>query len=85
MSRNLNEAARGSGEVTRNIHGVAEAAQNTSQGATNSQKASRDLEHMSTQLRDLVGQFKLDANGHVRGTRGNGKVPQNSELAGVGA
>jgi len=60
MSRNLTEAAKGSGDVAQNIHGVAEAAQNTSHGATDSQKAAKSLAEMSTQLRELVGQFKVD-------------------------
>jgi len=70
MSRNLTEAAKGSGEVAQNIHGVSEAAQNTSHGATDSQKASQGLAAMSTQLRELVGQFKIDSNG---GHGGNGR------------
>ncbi len=60
MSRNLTEAARGSGEVVENIHGVAEAARSTSHGATDSQKAAQQLASMSTQLRELVQQFKLE-------------------------
>jgi hypothetical protein len=79
------EAAKGSGEVAQNIHGVAEAAQNTSQGATDSQKASRNLAEMSAQLRELVGQFKLETNGHTRVGGGNGKSHHDSQLAGVGA
>ncbi len=60
MSRNLTDAAKGSGEVAQNINGVAQAAQNTSQGATDSLKAAQQLAKMSTQLRGLVDQFKLD-------------------------
>jgi methyl-accepting chemotaxis protein len=63
MSRNVSEAARGSGEVAQNIQGVAQAAQSTSQGATDSQKAAGNLAQMSTQLRELVGRFKLERNG----------------------
>ena len=62
MSRNLTEAAKGSGEVAQNINGVAHAAQNTSQGATDSLKAAQQLAKMSTQLRGLVEQFKLERN-----------------------
>jgi len=91
MARNLTEAAKGSGEVAQNIHGVAQAAQNTSQGATDSQRASKNLAGMSTQLLELVGQFKLS--NAVRGRRserngqseGNTEVPQESDLAEVGA
>ena len=63
MSRNLNEAAQGSGEITSNIAGVAEAAPGTTSGATATQKASQQLVEMSTQLRSLVGQFKINAGG----------------------
>jgi methyl-accepting chemotaxis protein len=63
MARNVNEAAQGSGEITSNIAGVAEAAQGTTRGATDTQKASQQLVEMSTQLRSLVGQFKIDASG----------------------
>jgi methyl-accepting chemotaxis protein len=58
MSRNVTEAARGAGEIAKNIAGVAEAAQSTSHGAGDSQKAAAQLAHMSTELRELVGQFK---------------------------
>ncbi len=64
MSRNVTEAARGSGEVAKNITGVAQAAQSTSVSATESQKAANSLARMSTDLRELVGQFKIDSNGH---------------------
>jgi methyl-accepting chemotaxis protein len=64
MSRNVAEAAKGSGEVAKNITGVARAAHSTSSGATESQKAARGLAQMSTELRTLVAQFKVDSNGH---------------------
>jgi methyl-accepting chemotaxis protein len=65
MSRSLTEAARGAGDVAKNIQGVAEAASNTSHGATDSQKAASALAEMSTQLRQLVGQFKVSSNGRA--------------------
>jgi methyl-accepting chemotaxis protein len=68
MSRNVAEAARGSGEVARNITGVAHAAQGTSSGASESQKAAHELAEMSTQLRGLVAQFKVESNGQAGGT-----------------
>ena len=58
MSRNVSEAANGAGEIVRNIAGVAEAAQSTSNGAGDSQKAARALAAMSAELRELVGRFK---------------------------
>jgi methyl-accepting chemotaxis protein len=66
MSRNVTEAAKGSGEVAKNITGVAMAAQSTSAGAGDSQKAAQQLARMSTELRELVGQFKTEGNGHSR-------------------
>jgi methyl-accepting chemotaxis protein len=58
MSRNVTEAARGASEIAKNIAGVAEAAQSTSHGAGDSQRAAQQLTAMSTELRELVAQFK---------------------------
>ena len=58
MSRNVAEAARASEEITRNISGVAQAAQSTSEGAGDSQLSVKELADRSSQLRELVGQFK---------------------------
>jgi methyl-accepting chemotaxis protein len=58
MARNVNEAALGAGEISKNITGVAEAAQSTSHGAGDSQRAAQQLSKMSTELRELVGQFR---------------------------
>ena len=70
MSRNVTEAAQGSGEITSNIGGVAEAAQSTTRGATDTQKASQQLVETSAQLRRLVEQFKIkDHNGRRSGGR----------------
>jgi len=63
MSRNVMEAAKGSEAITQNISGVAQAAQSTSSSAHDSQKAAAQLAEMSTQLRGLVEQFRIDANG----------------------
>ena len=60
MARNVGEAAKGSGEISKNISGVADAAKSTSHGANDSLKASQALAQMSTELRDLVGRFKVD-------------------------
>jgi methyl-accepting chemotaxis protein len=70
MSRNVTEAAKGSTEITQNIAGVSQAAQGTSSSAQESMKAAHQLAEMSTQLRGLVEQFKVDGgaggNGHSR-------------------
>jgi methyl-accepting chemotaxis protein len=58
MSRNLSEAAAGSGEIVHNISGVAEAAQNTTRGPPDTQKAVVELARMATSLKELVARFK---------------------------
>jgi len=75
MSRNVSEAAHGSGEITSNIARVAEAAQGTTRGATDTQKASQQLVETSTQLRRLVEQFKINANS-------NGNSAEPSQIRG---
>jgi len=59
MTRNVSDAARGSGEITKNISGVAEAAQSTSHGAADSQKAAHELARMANELKELTGKFKF--------------------------
>jgi methyl-accepting chemotaxis protein len=64
MARNVSEAALGSEEITSNIAGVAQAAESTSRGASDTQKAARQLVETSTELRRLVEQFKINKNGN---------------------
>jgi methyl-accepting chemotaxis protein len=71
ISRNISEGARGSGEIASNISGVAQAAQNTSVGARNVQKAAEELRGMSTGLTKLVDQFKYGES--EAGDRKNGE------------
>jgi len=59
MRRNVGEAAKGSGEITSNIAGVAEAAPGASNSAQESQIAADDLAQMAALLRSLVEQFKI--------------------------
>jgi methyl-accepting chemotaxis protein len=59
MTRNVSDAARGSGEITKNIAGVAEAAQSTSHGAGDSQKAAHELARMANELKELTGKFRF--------------------------
>ena len=54
IGRNVTEAARGSSEIAGNIGRVADAAQSTTHGATDSLKAAQELARMSTELRELV-------------------------------
>ncbi len=62
MSRNLTEATKGSAQVGLNINGVAQAAQSTSHGAEDSQRAALHLEKISVQLQEVVRKFKLRPN-----------------------
>jgi methyl-accepting chemotaxis protein len=61
MARNVSEAAHGSGEITSNIAGVSDAAESTSRGAGDTQKAAQQLVETSAELRRLVEQFKVSA------------------------
>jgi methyl-accepting chemotaxis protein len=61
MSRNVSEAAHSSGEITNNIAGVSQAAESTSRGAGDTQKAAQQLVETSAELRHLVEQFKIDS------------------------
>jgi methyl-accepting chemotaxis protein len=61
MARNVTEAARGATTISDNIKGVAQAAQNTSTNVGEAQTATEHLTKMANQLRDLVGQFKVNA------------------------
>ncbi|WP_298459047.1 methyl-accepting chemotaxis protein [uncultured Cellulomonas sp.] len=58
MTRNVSEAAAGSGEIAVNISGVADAAALTTQGAAESQQAVSELARMSADLKTLVGTFR---------------------------
>lgn len=59
MARNVSEAAHSSGEINSNIAGVAQAAQGTARGATDTQKASQHLVQTFALLRRLIEQFKI--------------------------
>jgi methyl-accepting chemotaxis protein len=74
MTRNIGDAAKGSGEITHHIEGVAEAARGTSASAQESQKAAQELAEMAVQLHSLVGQFKLDESSQI-GARSSAREP----------
>lgn len=61
MARNVSEAAHGASTISSSIQGVAEAAQDTSSNVGESQIASEHLARMASQLRELVGRFKVGA------------------------
>jgi methyl-accepting chemotaxis protein len=54
----VNEAAKGSRDITSNIAGMARAAPGATHGAAEPQNASQQLVEMSEQLRSLLGQSK---------------------------
>jgi methyl-accepting chemotaxis protein len=58
MARNVAEAAAGSTEIAANIMGVAQAAETTSSGIDDSQRAAGELARLSSELQVLVGQFR---------------------------
>ena len=60
MSRNIVEAATGSGEIAEGITGVATAAQITVEGVAETQETAERLELMSRELNELVTQFRLE-------------------------
>ncbi|MGA3089722.1 MAG: methyl-accepting chemotaxis protein [Terriglobales bacterium] len=70
MSRNVAEAASGSGEITSSIAGVSQAAESTSQQATEMEKMSQQLVEMSGHLQRLVREFKIDSHDNHVGTLG---------------
>jgi methyl-accepting chemotaxis protein len=57
INRSMAEAARGVGDISKNITGVAVAAKDTTQGANNTQKAAQELTHMASQLQGMVSRF----------------------------
>jgi methyl-accepting chemotaxis protein len=59
IGRNVSEAAKGTTEIARNITGVATAAQNTTNGALDTQKAAVALSEMANSLQRLMAQFKV--------------------------
>ncbi|PRY27673.1 methyl-accepting chemotaxis protein [Pseudosporangium ferrugineum] len=59
IGRSVAEAAGGSTEIARTISGVAEAAQSTNQGVTESRRTAEELARLAEELQSLVGQFRV--------------------------
>jgi methyl-accepting chemotaxis protein len=74
MSRNVSDAAHGSNEITSNIAGVAQAAESTSRGAGDTQKAAKELVATSTELRRLVAEFRTVVNSAGNGPSKAGRL-----------
>jgi methyl-accepting chemotaxis protein len=60
MSRNVAEASEGRNEIVLKITDVAQAAQSTSSGATQTQAAAQELARMAGELHCAVSQFTVD-------------------------
>jgi methyl-accepting chemotaxis protein len=82
MSRNVSEAAQGSSEITSNIAGVAQAAESTSRGAGDTQKASQQLVETSAELRRLVEQFKINDTERAHANAAKTRAPSKAAYAG---
>lgn len=61
ISRNMTEAAKGTGEVVQSIAGVATASKGTAEGAANVMSASQILAKMGLELMEVVGKFKINS------------------------
>jgi hypothetical protein len=59
IGRSVTEAAKGVGDIAKNIAGVAVAAKETTQGANDTQKASRELSQMASRLQTTVSKFTI--------------------------
>jgi methyl-accepting chemotaxis protein len=59
INRSMAEASKGVGDITKNITGVAVAAKETTQGAKDTQKASRELSEMAGRLQAAVARFSF--------------------------
>jgi methyl-accepting chemotaxis protein len=59
MNRSVSEAATGSTEIASNISGVASAAQATTEGVGDAQRAVAELTRMSSELQTLVGHYRV--------------------------
>ena len=59
IGRSVTEASQGVGDIAKNISGVAIAAKNTTQGATDTQKASQELSLMAAQLQTVISKFSF--------------------------
>jgi methyl-accepting chemotaxis protein len=59
IARSVAEGVRGTTEISSNIGGVAEAARNTSSGASDTRNAASELARMASELRRALGQFSF--------------------------
>ncbi|MBT5471091.1 MAG: HAMP domain-containing protein [Nitrospina sp.] len=59
MARNVTEAAKGVGEISQNISGVSTAAEETTQGSSQTKDAAVELSKLAGDLQGLVTKFKI--------------------------
>jgi methyl-accepting chemotaxis protein len=55
----VQSASSGASEVSRNIHGVSQAASDAAKGASRITGSAGELTHLADSLRELVSRFKL--------------------------
>jgi len=60
ITRNMSEAARGTGEIAETMSAVARAADSTSGGAKETQQAAHELARMAAELQRLVSRFQFE-------------------------
>ena len=58
IARTISETAGGSASIARDVHSVAAAAQSSSAGIADAQRAATELATLSTNLQNLVARFK---------------------------
>jgi methyl-accepting chemotaxis protein len=59
INRSMAEAARGVGDITHNMTGVASAAQNTTNGANEAQRAAQELGKTTANLQAVLAHYKI--------------------------
>lgn len=69
ISRNMAEAAKGTGEVVQSISGVSTASRSTAEGAANVMSASQTLARMGGELMEVVGRFKAKSDQQGKAVR----------------
>ena len=63
ISKNVSEAATGANEIAKNIGSVSTAAKGTTEGATQTSTAAHELARLSSDLKQVVDNFKIDSAG----------------------
>ena len=76
ITRNMGEAARGTGEIAETVAAVARAADSTSAGARDTQHAAHQLAAMAAELQRLVSRFKFQNGSEAGMTPGTGTDPR---------